>query len=513
MGRAAWVVVLTVLAQGCVFSQEPAPAPQAGGDMSGAVDMAQVDMSAPADMAQVDMSAPADMAQDMSADMCQDTRPTLTLCGGAEVCGPKLITDSCDLEREVQCGGCADANELCVANACQITYLRPPSEPEESKGVEQFAAVAVSGEEVFVGMPNVTSAGAEQAGQVWIYGKNALGEWALKEVIAAPTGGDRDRGNAHFGATLLVEGDTLYVGAPDAMLLREGEKYDTAGLVHVFKRSAASGWLFEGTISPNSPRHNGRFGRALAYDRAEDKLFVGSPGDPGAIGFGEVRGLVEVFRIVDGATRWEYERTLEDQTVSDSDEFGRALLLWHDQVLVGAPGSDVGDQSNAGSVYIFPRQDSTSRVRLVADRAQSNERFGVSLAGSAEGIAVGGPGAARVHWYVPSNGEVDTAAQVLTHPDAVNNERFGMSLALRGDRLIIGAPAWELYRGRALLMRRDASSGKWSAGPSYTQGDQARVGDALGLAVGIGDGFGVIVAPGAVTGGTRTGGGRLVSID
>lgn len=501
MGRVAWVVVLTVLAQGCVFSQEPTPAPQARADMGGAGDMA------------VDMRAPADMGQDMRVDMCQDTRPSLTLCGGAEVCGFKLITDSCGLDREVECGSCTNANELCVDNTCQITYLRPPSEPEESKGLELFAAAAVSGGEVFVGLPNVTDAGADQAGQVWIYGKNELGEWTLMQVIAAPTGGGQDRANARFGATLLVEGDTLYVGAPDAALLLDDKKYETSGLVHVFKRSDASGWLFEGTISANSPRDKGRFGRALAFDRAESKLFVGSPGDPGTLGFGEVRGRVEVFRIVDGGARWEYERTLEDQTVSDSDEFGRALLLWHDQLLVSAPGSDVGELSDAGSIYVFPRQDSTSRLRMVADRAQRNERFGLSLAGDADGLVVGGPGAARAHWYVSSDGAVDSAAQVLTHPEAADGERFGTSLALRGDRLIIGAPAWDFFKGRALLMRRDASTGKWSAGPSYTQGDQARAGDALGLAVGVGEGFGVVVVPGAVTNGTRTGGGRLVSID
>ena len=74
------------------------------------------------------------------------------------------------------------------------------------------------------------------------------------------------------------------------------------------------------------------------------------------------------------------------------DEFGAAVALSGDTLVVGAPG-DGDSGSLAGSVYVFQRSGTgwTLRQKLLADDAQAADRFGSAVAVDDNTLVAGAP--------------------------------------------------------------------------------------------------------------------------
>lgn len=138
------------------------------------------------------------------------------------------------------------------------------------------------------------------------------------------------------------------------------------------------------------------------------------------------------------------------------DDFGSAVALDGDTLLVGARLHDLPGAADAGAAYVFVRVAGAwvEQARLVAPDAAAFDAFGVAVALDGDTAVVGaslddhsGLVNAGSAWVFTRAG-ADWSAQVrLQAPDAASSDAFGYALALQGDTLVVGAPSDDTQDG------------------------------------------------------------------
>ena len=143
-----------------------------------------------------------------------------------------------------------------------------------------------------------------------------------------------------------------------------------------------------------------------------------------------------------------------------SDEFGSAVAVSGDTIVVGAPFQfSQNDNPLTGAAYIFVRSGETwtEQAVLKASNPDGFDRFGSSVAISGDTIAVGAPfegssamgvngdqgdnsapSSGAVYIFVRSGGTWSQQAY-LKASNTGANDKFGLSVALAGDTVAIGA--------------------------------------------------------------------------
>lgn len=218
------------------------------------------------------------------------------------------------------------------------------------------------------------------------------------------------------------------------------------------------------------------FGNPVAI--SGDIMAVGAPGeDSNATGIGGdqgnndrgASGAVYVF-VHDGAT-WKQEAYIKASNTDTNDQFGIAIALDGNTLIVGSPGEDSktsiigGPQNdetsqNSGAVYVFVRNAAgtwSQQAYIKASNNNANDVFGTAVAISGNTIAVGAPaedsGATGIGGDQGSNTEADSGAVYVysriattwqqeayikaSNPDST--DQFGASVALFGNTLAVGA--------------------------------------------------------------------------
>jgi hypothetical protein len=194
--------------------------------------------------------------------------------------------------------------------------------------------------------------------------------WSLEGRLQAPSSIPGDG----FGAAVAVDGATVVVGAPNV----GGEDRD--GAVFAFARSAA-GWVSE-TVATLPGSFERRLGTSVAVDG--DSLVVGAPGQ-------DDRGAVHVLQR--DQQGWALQATLTPQGFGSFVEFGQAVDIDGDAVVVGVPQDS--SPYEGGSVEVFVREGEAwaRAARLVpSSRPADLWDFGSSVAFSHSRAVVGSHG-------------------------------------------------------------------------------------------------------------------------
>ena len=227
-----------------------------------------------------------------------------------------------------------------------------------------------------------------------------------------------------------------------------GAIYPSPGSVHVFER-AADGWDFAYVITGADVEIGAEFGAALAVDG--DRLLVGSPGRD------EGRGGAHLFeRTGDG----EWVRTVAFTAPADQDVrgAGSAVALTGDAVFLGAP-SDVGP----GAVMRFAADGGPATV-LSAPTPSDADRFGASLSLTGDMLFVGAPGTVgnrgAAYAFVADFAAGATPTATLTIDDGRGGDAFGTIIAASGTSVLVGAPGADEGAGTAILFTRNGD-GEW----------------------------------------------------
>jgi hypothetical protein len=165
---------------------------------------------------------------------------------------------------------------------------------------------------------------------------------------------------------------------------------------------------------------------------------------------------------------WEAKLTADD--LVPAADFGRSVAIGGNLVAVGAGGANAGSVSNAGAVYLFKRRGLTyvREAKLTAPDATPGAEFGRAVAIQGNMVVVGArfaqvgtfSNAGAAYVFRKSKGSWYLEAKI-TPPIPANGDNFGRALAIHGDLLVVTARKEEINApdvGAAYVFRRNGDS-------------------------------------------------------
>lgn len=193
-------------------------------------------------------------------------------------------------------------------------------------------------------------------------------------------------GGSSFGSSVSLHEDRAVVGN------RSGAASQSPGVAYVFHTDGTA-WTLEATLAPSDPVASDNFGAGVAIDG--DFLVVGAPGATSS-GRADV-GAAYVFERV-GLT-WQQQRRLEPSDTHSVNDFGAAVAIGGDYLVVGDP-TQHKPVAGTGAAYVYHRNGTNWTLmppRIVASDAGTDfydmfAYFGQSVAVGRFGVLVGAPG-------------------------------------------------------------------------------------------------------------------------
>jgi hypothetical protein len=205
-------------------------------------------------------------------------------------------------------------------------------------------------------------------------------------------------------------------------------------------------------------------------------------------------GAAYVF--VRAGSGWSQEAKLLASDGTNNDEFGTAVAVHGDTVLVSAPLDDHSGIVSAGSVYVFVRSAGvwSEATKLIANPEDLVVQFefgnALALCGDTAVVGIarhnGAAGLLTGKSYVfRGAGAVWSVEAVLSASDQAQLDAFGTSVDIDSDRILIGAsgsPGAAATAGAAYVFDRSGST--WTETSKLTAGD-GEVGDRFGNSVSV----------------------------
>lgn len=303
------------------------------------------------------------------------------------------------------------------------------------------------------------------AGAVYVFVRED-GQWTQEAYLKSsnPTLFPNGFGNNQFGTALDLSGDILVVGSPNKEGFTEDPHLGTGiftGSAYVFERTGGV-WEETAYLKAEYPRQFDDFGYSVAV--SGETIVVGVPFEDGeGTGVDAPRenlppllsvdesdsGAAFVFEKTNGL--WERTTYLKASNAGDKDNFGNAVDIFGDTIVVGAPAED-GDSANSGAAYIFVRSGDSwmQEAYLKGSDPQVEDRFGIYVRAHQDIVWVGAPfkdsptespaiadaGAGYLFSRVGGAWQETAFFQPRTLSE---NDHFGFRAALSGTDLIIGA--------------------------------------------------------------------------
>jgi hypothetical protein len=360
-----------------------------------------------------------------------------------------------------------------VAAGAQAPAGAQPAAPQALRQVGIFADFNGDGPtDLAVGAPGENFGATAGAGAVSVFFGTVTGT-GLPGISSQTLVQDNPETGDQFGAALAVGDfngdpfDDLAVGTPREDV---GATVD-AGAVNVLFGSPA-GLTTSQTLLQDNPEAGDRFGAALTVgfvDVGEVDLVVGAPGeDVGAI---VDAGVANLFSDTAGVLPSVSGPALLQDNPEAGGRFGAALTAGRfdvdgfDDLVVGAPGENVGASVDAGVANLFSNPAGVlpgiSGSALLQDNPEAGDRFGAALghafftSDGFDDLVVGVPGedvgattdAGAVNFFANTASAlpgVSGPALLQDNPEA--GDQFGAALTakvLGGDGffdLVVGAP-------------------------------------------------------------------------
>ncbi len=180
------------------------------------------------------------------------------------------------------------------------------------------------------------------------------------------------------------------------------------------------------------------------------------------------------------------------------DQFGNAVAISGDTMVVGAPQDDVGAQADQGSAHILRWTGTgwTLEATITASDGLTVDRFGYSVAISGDTLVVGAyqddvtatdQGSAYVFVRTPGTTTWTQQAKLVAS-DAGIGDQFGVSVTITGDSVIVGSHSDDvganINQGSAYVFARAPGGVTWTQQAKVTASDGA-TNDFFGNAVAI----------------------------
>ena len=366
----------------------------------------------------------------------------------------------------------------------QQAYLKASNTEKE----DYFGdAVAVSGDTIVVGAwgedSNATGVNGDEsnnsagyAGAAYVFVRNGT-TWSQQAYLKASNTAGFDQ----FGRSVSISGDTVVVGAwleDSSATGVDGDQGDNgaqfAGAAYVFARDGTS-WSQQAYLKASNTGAFDNFGWSLSL--SGDTLAVGAQyEDSNATGVNGHQGIDSAtdsgaaYVFVRRGTTWSQQAYLKASNTGIDDEFGYALSLSGDTVVVGAFQEDSdatgvnGDQLNddandSGAAYVFVRTGTawSQEAYLKASNTDAGDIFGDPVSVSGDVVVVGASHEASKSTGIDGDQSDDSAGYAgaayvfvrsrtswspLAYLKASNNEAadvFGSAAMVWDDTVVIGA--------------------------------------------------------------------------
>ena len=280
-----------------------------------------------------------------------------------------------------------------------------------------------------------------------------------------------------YGLAVAAAGETIVVGAPADSPLG----LYNAGAVYVFVRDGDV-WTEHAKLVAADATDCSQFGYAVAIHG--DTILIGAHYDS------LYAGAAYVFTREGGT--WTQQAKLTPADATDGKEFGCAVALVGDRLVVGAMADGQGGY-NAGAAYVFEKADDvwSQQAKLMSDLPQAGDLFGFAVALAGDTVVVGSPfdddvgidaGAA----YVFVRTDSDWGQQAELFPgDPATSDVMGWSVAIDGNKVLAGAPlksGTAEFAGAAYVFSRAGSV--WTAEAKLVAAD-ARANDYFGYTLAV----------------------------
>ena len=238
---------------------------------------------------------------------------------------------------------------------------------------------------------------------------------------------------AEFGRSVAIAGDLVAVGAGGA----NADSVLGAGAVYLYKRQGLT-YVPEAILVAPDATTGAEFGRIVAIKG--NVVVVGARF--AQVGTFSKAGAAYVFRKYKGV--WHLEEKIASPTPANEDNFGRALAVQGDVLVVTARKENI-NASDVGAAYVYSYRGGAwmYQEKLTASDPSPGAYFGQSVAIQGDVLAIGArnadPNAAgAVYLFRPAgSGWVEFAK--VTPPDGITDDQFAFTIALTGDVMAVGA--------------------------------------------------------------------------
>ena len=344
-------------------------------------------------------------------------------------------------------GGTTDAGSVYVYDLSKLDPAAPQTmatlDNPNPAGDLFGSVVAVSGSYLVVGAAQADKGDDTDVGSVYVY---KLDSNANTAVLHATVNNPGPAANDFFGFSVAVAGDHMVVGA-----YRDDTRATNTGTLYIYELPANPGNLAVPIATLNDPTHDpnpatgDNFGRSVAA--AGNYVVVGAAlDDTVAANAGSVYVYDRSSTTPDVPIH-----ILNNPSPAASDQFGWSVSVAGNYVAVGAYGDDVEGKNDAGSVYVYDLKSATPNFPIYTlnnPNPAVGDNFGWSVAMAGEYIVVGAyrddhgdntdAGSAYVYKLDPTNNKAELFA-TLENPTPAADDHFGVSLAVAGNYVVVGA--------------------------------------------------------------------------
>ena len=211
-----------------------------------------------------------------------------------------------------------------------------------------------------------------------------------------------------------------------------------SGSVYIYKWNGQS-WEHNDKIHASDPEDYSQFG--LALDLFKNQLIIGSPFKNSC---GTNCGAAYIYERING--KWTETAKLVPDDLSEKDEFGITTKINNDYAFVSSiKDDDLGE--NSGSVYIYKKTNNKWNYlqKLTAFDGEAGDAFGIALEIN-DSLAIIGS------YFDDDNGENSGSVYIyknidddwqfikkITPDDGDESDAFGSSISLNENNVLIGA--------------------------------------------------------------------------
>ncbi len=342
-------------------------------------------------------------------------------------------------------------------------------------------AVAISGDTAIIGAQGDDVGPNAEQGAAYVFERTGT-SWTLVKMIAAVDGAANDS----FGSSVALSGSTAIVGA----YADDAGANVNQGSAYIFERDAGglNNWGQVKQIVASDGSAEDWFGSSVGI--SGDRIVVGAFLDD--VGANANQGSAYVYeRNSGGANNWGEVKHLFAADGAAFDGFGQSVAVSGDTAVVGSYADDIGANANRGSAYIYERNNGGAGnwgeiKKVTASDGALGDEFGAAVAIEANLLIVGAftddtgtninQGSAYV--FDRNTGGANNWGEVkkLTASDGAGGDNFGISVDISGDAAIVGSHYDQIgsndYQGSAYVFRQNSGgSNNWGQVRKITHAD------------------------------------------